>query len=164
MNRAPKQKETSTTPYEEWFGKRPPIEHLRAPLNIYGRSAYFFLICIGRNSFQKLGKSFSLATHRITIFLEFTSLEASSGRSDGCEVQFITNEDLEILQFDVKAAFLHGKIDELIFMDQPSVVIMDLDDFASCSELSVWIKTSMKGFEQLVLRLLAHYGSAKSRD
>ncbi|KRX47057.1 Ras-related protein Rab-33 [Trichinella murrelli] len=30
MNRAPKQKETSTTPYEEWFGKRPPIEHLRA--------------------------------------------------------------------------------------------------------------------------------------
>ncbi|OUC45951.1 hypothetical protein D917_01713 [Trichinella nativa] len=116
MNRAPKQKETSTTPYEEWFGKRPPIEHLRAfSCDVY----ILFLICIGRNSFQKLGKSFSLATHRITIFLEFTSLEASSGRSDGCEVQFITNEDLEILQFDVKAAFLHGKIDELIFMDQP---------------------------------------------
>ncbi|KRX14656.1 Copia protein [Trichinella nelsoni] len=30
------------------------------------------------------------------------------------------DEDLEILQFDVKTAFLHGKIDELIFMEQPS--------------------------------------------
>ncbi|KRZ66219.1 Retrovirus-related Pol polyprotein from transposon TNT 1-94 [Trichinella sp. T8] len=29
------------------------------------------------------------------------------------------DEDLEILQFDVKTAFLHGKIDELIFMEQP---------------------------------------------
>ncbi|KRX58463.1 Retrovirus-related Pol polyprotein from transposon TNT 1-94, partial [Trichinella sp. T9] len=29
------------------------------------------------------------------------------------------DEDLEILQFDVKKAFLHGKIDELIFMEQP---------------------------------------------
>ncbi|KFD65016.1 LOW QUALITY PROTEIN: hypothetical protein M514_22733 [Trichuris suis] len=29
------------------------------------------------------------------------------------------DEDLEILQFDVKTAFLHGTIDEVIFMDQP---------------------------------------------
>ncbi|KRZ49324.1 Retrovirus-related Pol polyprotein from transposon TNT 1-94 [Trichinella nativa] len=29
------------------------------------------------------------------------------------------DEDLEILQFDVKTAFLHGKIDELIFKEQP---------------------------------------------
>ncbi|KAL1230931.1 Retrovirus-related Pol polyprotein from transposon TNT 1-94 [Trichinella spiralis] len=29
------------------------------------------------------------------------------------------DEDLEILQFDVKTAFLHGKIDEIIFMEQP---------------------------------------------
>ncbi|KRX60363.1 3-oxoacyl-[acyl-carrier-protein] synthase, mitochondrial, partial [Trichinella sp. T9] len=29
------------------------------------------------------------------------------------------DEDLEILQFDVKTAFLHGEIDELIFMEQP---------------------------------------------
>ncbi|KRX60719.1 Retrovirus-related Pol polyprotein from transposon TNT 1-94 [Trichinella sp. T6] len=29
------------------------------------------------------------------------------------------DEDLEILQFDVKTAFLHGKIDELIFVEQP---------------------------------------------
>ncbi|KRZ17310.1 Retrovirus-related Pol polyprotein from transposon TNT 1-94 [Trichinella zimbabwensis] len=29
------------------------------------------------------------------------------------------DEDLKILQFDVKMAFLHGEIDELIFMDQP---------------------------------------------
>ncbi|KRY41824.1 Ras-related protein Rab-33 [Trichinella spiralis] len=30
MNRVPNQEENSTTPYEEWFGKRPSIEHLRA--------------------------------------------------------------------------------------------------------------------------------------
>uniref|UniRef100_A0A5S6QMK3 Integrase catalytic domain-containing protein n=1 Tax=Trichuris muris TaxID=70415 RepID=A0A5S6QMK3_TRIMR len=36
MNRVPNRKETATTPYEEWFGKRPSVSHLR----VFGCDAY----------------------------------------------------------------------------------------------------------------------------
>ncbi|KRZ00412.1 Retrovirus-related Pol polyprotein from transposon TNT 1-94 [Trichinella zimbabwensis] len=49
LNRIPNRKETTKTPYEKWFGKRPTVEHLR----IFGCDAYVHIPDQHRNKFDR---------------------------------------------------------------------------------------------------------------
>ncbi|KRZ81762.1 Retrovirus-related Pol polyprotein from transposon TNT 1-94 [Trichinella sp. T8] len=206
LNRIPNRKETTKTPYEEWFGRRPTVEHLQ----IFGCDAYVHIPDQHRKKFNRRARKVfgdtnkhrvdevtdvkfndSLQKRLVLIdgeedswmqtadkdeddFLEEDitddkteergpgrprkqkqdkkeeALEGANAEkwkeamleeisalhmnntwiltdlpADRKTVQIQTllaiaaDEDLEILQFDVKKAFLHGKIDGLIFMEQP---------------------------------------------
>ncbi|KRY16071.1 Retrovirus-related Pol polyprotein from transposon TNT 1-94 [Trichinella patagoniensis] len=160
LNRIPNRKETTKTPYEKWFGKRPTVEHLQ----IFGCDAYVHIPDQHRKKFNRRArKLFLLAMDRKRLVLidgeedswmqtadkdeddfleeDITDEKRGPGRPPGSKnkikmersvdtkldlwqkvqtlLAIATDEDLEILQFDVKTAFFHGKIDELIFMEQP---------------------------------------------
>ncbi|KRX33511.1 Retrovirus-related Pol polyprotein from transposon TNT 1-94 [Trichinella murrelli] len=61
LNRIPNRKETTKTPYEKWFGKRPTVEHLQ----IFGCDAYVHIPDQHRKKFNRRArKLFLLAMDR----------------------------------------------------------------------------------------------------
>ncbi|MCO5552934.1 hypothetical protein L7F22_006453 [Adiantum nelumboides] len=55
----------------------------------------------------------------------------------------VATEDLELLQMDVKTAFLHGDLDEEIYMQQPEGFVQNGKEHLVCK-----LKTSLYGLKQ----------------
>ena len=60
----------------------------------------------------------------------------------------IAQDDLELEQLDVKTAFLHGDLDEIIYMDQPEGFVDVLKPNHVCLwKVTVWVETIFKTME-----------------
>lgn len=61
-------------------------------------------------------------------------------------LSIVAADDLEMIQFDIKTAFLHGELNETIFMEQPAG--FDQRSGVPIKEEPVWIEASFKAVEQ----------------
>ena len=59
--------------------------------------------------------------------------------SIGVLLAFVALFDLELEQLDVKTAFLHGELEETIYMKQPeNFVVLGKEQYVCCLKKSLW--------------------------
>lgn len=73
----------------------------------------------------------------------------------------VTKRDLEMLQFDVKTAFLHGELDEKIFMEVPEGLNVDShksDVICLLQKLLYGLKQAPRCWNDKFMHFLAQFG------
>lgn len=68
---------------------------------------------------------------------------------------------MSIVQFDIKTAFLHGNIDEVTYMEQPSGFVKD-DPVCLLKKSLYGLKQASRQWNKRILEFLMHFGFKQS--